>query len=96
MIEYIDAANRCSDLVALHLSADLEGARNSWVAIRLSDGGSDGVLYETRDSAICHQLHETQCAYLKIPPGGITVREAMSYLHFHRQTYDAGFRLVKP
>lgn len=73
--------------------ADLIG---QWLAIRLSDGGYDGVAYEHRADAVRHQLHETQCAYVRIPPGGMTPREAEAFLGYHRALYDAGFRLPDP
>lgn len=90
---YSDAARRCSDVVN---SAVAEGFRGWWIAVRLSDGGTDGVLYASRDAAIAHQLHESQCAYLPVPWDQMTPAEAEAYLTFHRKAYDAGFRLTSP
>jgi hypothetical protein len=67
-----------------------------WVAVRLSDGGSDGVVYDHRREAVAHQLHESLCAYVQIHPGGMTVAEAESVLKFYRYAYDAGFRVTDP
>jgi hypothetical protein len=93
---YSDAARRASDVITLHLLADRERAVNSWVAIRLSDGGSDGILYDSKAAAVRHQLHEYQCAYAKVPPDGMGPREAEIFLRFNRELYDAGMRLADP
>lgn len=90
-----DEARRASDAVNLALVANAE-ASGRWIAIRLSDGGSDGVLYDRKADAVRHQLHETQCAYVKIPPTGMTPRQAAVFLTFNRQLYAAGYRLQDP
>lgn len=86
--QWRDKGQRCSDLVKQHLLDDEEQARQSWVAIRLSDGGSDGVLYPDKLTAVAFQIHETQCAYLRILPGGIPPREATSFLYHTSQLYQ--------
>lgn len=88
-----DAARRCSDVIRTHIVAGMAG---KWAAIRLSDGGSDGVAYDTRADAIRHQLHETLCAYVRIPPDDMPPEHAERFLAFHRRVYDAGFRLTDP
>ncbi len=80
----------------MQLLADRETAVGSWIAVRLSDGGSDGVLYPLKSIAVHFQLHEQQCMYLKIPPDGITERVAARLLELHRRLYDAGMRLADP
>jgi hypothetical protein len=90
---YSDEARRASEQINLHLVADRERALHSWIAIRLSDGGSDGILYDRRVDAVRHQLHETQCMYLKVQPG-ITPKIAERLLAIHRQVYDAGMRMA--
>lgn len=94
----LDAAQRMSDQISLHLVAqhDSWDAVGKWVAIRLSDGGSDGSLYDTRDDAIRHQLHEFQCCYVKIPPQGMPAKDALRYLQINRKLYDNGFRMTDP
>ena len=82
-----DKGQRCSDIVKQHLLNDPDLARESWVAIRLSDGGSDGVLYPEKIAAVMYQLHETQCAYLRVLPGGIPPNEATSFLYHTAQLY---------
>jgi hypothetical protein len=91
-----DAARRCSDAVNLHVSALGWGATKKWVAVRLSDGGSDGVLYDHRRDAIAHQLHERQCAYICISPGGMNACQAESFMRMTRNAYDAGAHLTDP
>lgn len=67
-----------------------------WIAIRLSDGGSDGNLYPSKADAVRFQLHETQCCYLQILPEGLSERAAQSVIHVNRQLYDAGMNLADP
>jgi len=101
-----DAAKRAYDVVQSTV------AHNDWdtlthypyLAIRLSDGGSDGKLYATKAEAVRHQLHENLCAYYSFrnAPTGFSAlpmkgwREAAIFLAFNRAAYDAGFRLVDP
>lgn len=88
-----DAARRCADIVTL---ACLAGHVGEWVAIRLSDGGSDGVHYPSKGVAANHQFHESLCTYVKVPPDGMTARAAEVVLSFYRKAYDAGFRQSDP
>lgn len=90
-----DAAKRASGEVNLQVALSRSNV-GRWLALRLSDGGSDGVAYDTRADAVRHQLHESQCAYVKIPPGGMPPEHAERFLAFHRKAYDAGFRLTDP
>lgn len=91
---YSDAARRCSDTVNTHVAA---GSGGKWCAIRLSDGGSDNIAYDTRRDAVRHQLHETLCAYVKIPRDSMGVGEAASFLAYTRMVYDKlGGRLPDP
>jgi hypothetical protein len=90
---YPDYARRLSDEVRLHIVC---GNAGKWIAARLSDGGGDGTVYDTRADAIAHQLHETQCAYLCIPHDDLSPRSAGRYLEMHRELYDGGFRLSDP
>jgi hypothetical protein len=88
-----DAAKRCSDQVNLGV---ITGFVGKWVAIKLADGSSDGTFYDQRADAIEHQLHESLCCYIKIPPMGMTPEDAEKYLAINRKLYDAGFRLTDP
>lgn len=95
-MEAADSARRASDAVNFHLLAIGHAAIGKWVAIRLQDGSSDGVLYDKRAEAIKHQLHETTCAYVCIPPNGMPPEDAMVYLREMRRLYDRGYRLADP
>lgn len=53
-------------------------------------------MYDVREDAIRHQLHETQCAYVFITPDGMGYREAEIFLQFNRNAYDAGMRMPDP
>lgn len=88
-----DAGRRLADAVTLALSL---GGTDRWVAARLSDGGTDGNVYDTRQDAIRHQLHEDQCCYVLIPPTGMPPAEATAYLSFNRRRVAAGLKMVDP
>jgi len=94
-----DAAKRMSDYINLKIvSQPWEVLKNSWMAFRLADGSSDGVLYDTRTDAINHQLHETMCAYfcMRNALGGANARDCQLFLDVHRQVYDAGGHFTEP
>jgi len=95
---FSDAAKRCADIVTATAIIENE-AKNygeRWVAIRLSDGGSDGAVYPTRQSAIDHQSDEFLCAYILVPPTGMSAKEAEIFLAYNRKLYDAGWRMPDP
>lgn len=92
-----DAAKRFHDIIALHqevLSTD-ELLTGRYIAVRLSDGGSDGVAYESRTDAVEGQRHNaSRCGYYRIPPKqikwGIQTCDVM--LWYVRTAYDNGHR----
>lgn len=88
-----DFAKRACDIMNMHVLGKGDQSWGKWVALRLSDGGSDGVLYDDRDTAISFQLHPTQCAYLCIPPSGFTLKEIREFLTLSRKLYDKGARI---
>lgn len=90
---YSDAAHRCSDIVTM---AAIAGDTGKWLAIRMSDGGYDGVIYDHRRDAVRHQLSENWCCYVQVQPGGMTPKEADAFISYCRALYDAGFRLPDP
>lgn len=92
-----DAGKAASDAINMHVAAlGVSGAVGKWVAIRLSDGGSDGVLYDLKADAVRHQLHEMLCTYVCIPPGGSTPEDMTRFLAITRNLYDNGFRMSDP
>jgi hypothetical protein len=95
---YSSAAKRCADIVnAAVIIENAAGNYNErWLAIRLADGGSDGVTYDTRANAVRHQISPEYCAFILAPPNGMEPREAEIFLNFHRKAHDAGFRVTDP
>lgn len=93
---YSDRARRASDIVNGHLLGSFGQARGRWVALRLSDGGSDGAVYDRKADAVRHQLHPKQCAYVCIPPDGMDPRGAELYLRFMEGLYSVGADLADP
>ena len=93
---YSDAARRASDTINIHLLADPAGNVGKWVAIRLSDGGSDGTLYDCKCDAMRNQLHEKQCVYVSILPDGLSAKNAEILIKMHRDWYDKGFKMPDP
>jgi hypothetical protein len=87
---YSDAARRVSDAMTMHLTVDAAHAVNKWMAFRLSDGGTDNVLYDDPFEAADRQLHYRQCMYLQVKFGSISPRDASIMLTYYRQVYDAG------
>lgn len=87
---YSDEARRVSDGVTLHLLADRDGNHGKWLAFRLSDGTSDGVVYDTPIEAADAQLHYRQCMYVQIAHSGMSPKEASVMLNYYRKVYDAG------
>lgn len=90
---FSDAGRRCSDTVR---QAIVDGHAGRWVAVRLSDGGTDGRVYDSRRDAIRYQLHENLCAYVKVPRDDMPPREATDFLRVNRTLYDAGMRIADP
>lgn len=83
-------------LADAHNAALAGGGRGRWIAARLSDGGTDGVIYDVRADAVRHQIHETQCAYIRVHPSRMEPAEGTAILRVHREAYDAGYRMVDP
>lgn len=92
-----DAGQRAADVINEHISKEgLVNCIGWWVALRLSDGGSDGVMYDTHEACVYHQLHETMCAYVQIRPDTNNPRELSRYLAICRKVYASGHKLSDP
>lgn len=91
-----DAGLRLSDRVANHLLAVGEGARFKFLAARLSDGGGDDTLYDSKAQAVAAQLAPQHCAFVRITPDGMAPVEAYRYLVMARQILRHGARLDDP
>lgn len=88
-----DRGRRLAEHVLAARAIDGQG---KWIAARLSDGSTDGTVYDSKADAVKHQLHETQCAYLVVPPAPMPPAEATAYLELHDKMYAAGYRLQDP
>ena len=96
---YSDAAKRASDNInAFRTFVPWDELKHKWMAVRLSDGGYDGTLYDSKVEAVKHQSNEFLCAYVafKNLVGGATPKDMELFLKFNRDAYDAGFRLPDP
>jgi hypothetical protein len=71
---------------------------NPYMAFKLADGSTDGVLYPTKAEAIRHQSNEYLCVYFSFRRcmAGINRKEAQLFLDMHRHIYDAGGRMTNP
>ena len=90
-----DAAKRMHDTIRLHQTVLSRGEilAGRFVAIRLADGGSDGVAYTSRAEAIEHQRHNmSRCGYFQIPLERWSEKTCDVLLWYVRAAYDAGHR----
>lgn len=90
-----DAARRFAEIVALHqtvLTKD-EILAKRFIAVRLADGGTDGVCYDTRESAILASGNSpSRCGYFQIPLERWSAATCDTLLWYVRANYDSGFR----
>jgi hypothetical protein len=96
-METLDAARRVVEAIDLHLIAaktagSAMDAVDRWVAFRLSDGVSDGALYDTKDEAMRFApkmlgAFDTQCFYVPVPLTGMPIKEALHYLRLMRKPF---------
>jgi hypothetical protein len=91
-----DAARRVADTYMLHRVANRGlGSVNKVFAVALSDGASDGVLYDTMADCIRHQKHNAKWyAYLRVGREDMTICAAASVLKIHRDADEAGLKFV--
>lgn len=97
--EFMDAARRGSDIVNEILASNsFHDIAHKWIAIRLADGGYDGILYDTRRDAVRHQKNEFLCMYMTFHNirNGLRPDMLARVLWYHREAYRAGFRLPDP
>lgn len=91
---YPDRTRRAFDALNLHYQAVGSECGGHWIAIRLSDGSSDGHLYPSKEDATRFQLHEKQCAYICLPPfGEMSMAELHRFIEINEELYNAGGRL---
>lgn len=89
-----DAGRHLSDAVR---EAHTRGAVGRWIAARLEDGRTDGMLYDSRGAAVRHTSNKPDdYAYLMVPPHEMPPAEATAWLDLHRRCYAAGMDLKDP
>lgn len=98
--ELFEAGKRASDLANSFLAwyPPFE-IINKWLAFKLSDGTSDGVLYDTKREAVRHQHgNEQWFAFFTFRNclGGTNPREMAVFLLWNREAYDRGMRMPDP
>lgn len=92
-----DAAKRVADQYALHRIGAGMASTGKWFAVALSDGTSDGTLYDTKRDAVRHQHHnEMYFAFICIAPSNMSVCDADIFIKTQRALYDAGLRMSDP
>lgn len=92
-----DAARRLSYAYNTHylsMGDRLETA-GRWFAARLTDGSTNGTLYDTKRDAVRH-TDEKYHVYVCVKPTSMSPCEAEAYLSLHRKLYDRGVRLADP
>lgn len=95
--DHSDAAKRVSDNYNLHRVANPYDSIGKWIAVALSDGHSDGTLYDSKRDCVSHQHHdEMWYAYIRINPTSMTPCDAEIFLKMHRMMYEKGIRLADP
>jgi hypothetical protein len=97
--DLLECGKRMSDVLNLHLNFhDRDELLHKWVAFKLQDGSSDGVLYDSKRDAVRHQFSEFHCAYISFRNlgGGTNPKDCAIFLQFTRDAYDAGMRLPDP
>lgn len=98
-IEELDKGKRASDIINLYLNHNqIEAIRDKYVAIRMSDGGHDGTIYDTKKDAVRHQPFEQQCAYISFRnlAAGANAYDMAIYLKWCAKVYESGMRMVDP
>lgn len=91
-----DRAKKAASITKLHYLANGFDVNGQWVAIRLSDGDSDGKLYPSKRDATRFQLHPQQCAYVCMFPECTSEEDMETYLNFMEALYDKGYDLGDP
>lgn len=99
--DLLDAGKRASDFVNNYLTLQEPWEiRNCFLAFKLADGSTDGVLYDTKRDAARHQKGNEQQYYyfcFRNCLGGTNPREMAIVLKFARDAYrNPKFRLVDP
>lgn len=96
-----DVAKRCWEQVKnVAHSYGWDERIRGYLAIKLQDGSTDGVLYETKQDAVKHCRGDEQWfaffSFRTAPNGFASPKDAAVFLAYHRMVYDQGGRLPDP
>lgn len=98
-VRITDAARRMSDIVNAMITfhGPFEIA-SKFMSFRLTDGTSDGALYDTKREAVRHVSNEKYFAFFcfRSAMGGMSPKDAQIFLDVHRHAYDNGGHLADP
>ena len=91
-----DAARRAFDIVNSYVHfIPWEQRIRCWVALRLSDGGNDGVLYESRHDVVWHHRNKLSAhwffSYRNSPNGFASLKDAQLWMDFFRLGWEQGW-----
>lgn len=86
-----DDGRRLSDA---HEAARVAGGVSRWLAVRLSDGGTDGQVYDERPDAV--KYGGDHCFYVQVQPGPMPPADGSGLLELHRRAKAAGFDFTDP
>lgn len=94
-VDITDDARRISDTHALHQIAEMYG---HFMAVRMSDGSSDGIAYPSWKAARSHQptFYQDRVFPVQIQREAMTADIAQRLLNYWRKCSDAGFRPPDP
>lgn len=97
--ELFEAGRRAADtLNATIAEHGWWSIRNCWMAFKLADGTSDGILYDTKRDAVRHQSNERMCCYVcfRSLAQGARWKDTAVFIKFNRDLYDKGYRMPDP
>ncbi len=88
------SAKRFHEAIALHRLAltHEELIAKRFMAVRLSDGGTDNTAYPSRREAMLHQDNHHLCFYFQIPMAVLSLYVCDSLLFYARKAHAAGHR----
>src|SRR6266498_2194640 len=94
-VEITDDAKRIVDMYALHQVAGMIG---KWMAVRYSEGSSDGIAYDSWKDARAHQptFYQDLVFPIQIQHDSLSLDGAQRILNYWRKCFAAGFRAPDP
>jgi hypothetical protein len=92
--QFSDDCKKLSDSVNMHM---LAGNAGQFAAYKLQDVSTNNTVYPNRKEAV-RILWPNQDYYffVWVPPGGMDLLEAATYLQYNRDLYEAGMKMPDP